>query len=534
MAASVTRDPGAVKPSMPVALVWLNASGPSGVSHGLLLLARELSEAGHAVTTYHLSPELGGPTDSPALVEALSTTLPKLVGLSFASPDASLARDLVGQIRSALPTSLIFCGGIHATLAPEAVFAWPEVDGVGLGELDGGIFSTLVDRLARGDRPIHVPGFWLRWGGQEHRNPMAPLPSLEHQAMPLYDGVDLDLLVRKKRGFGEVLAGRGCPHRCHFCQNAAIVDRYRESLGTAPASWPYLRHRGIKGLMEELRELKARAPSLKAIMFADDRLAGDHAWLTAFAERYRAEIGLPFIVNATADQIRPDTAALLRHAGCNMVKLGVECAPGDRRRLVLGRPESEARLRAAFDHLRDAGINTMAYLMIGLPGETRETLEDTFRYTASLMPDAVRVSMFCPYPGTRLFDQLLSSGQIASDHMSPGFGDPSVLHWSSNMGERLRRSLRLLPWLLNQHLPEVAEASAFLLKQALATDLDSHTGDDSARLLVTRMADLLRQFQTAGHPHYTAPFPERADYAFLVAPRAQALINVGDVSNAEA
>jgi radical SAM superfamily enzyme YgiQ (UPF0313 family) len=508
---------------MRVALVWVNTQGPSGLNHGVLILARELREAGHPVSLHCLGGAQGQHTDAKGLVKELAAARPGLVGLSFASPEAGVARGLVRSMRAAMPGSLIFCGGIHATLDPEGVFAWPELDGVGMGELDGGHFARLVTRLARGERPSQVPGFWLRWDGKEHRNPMASLPDIEDQPLPLYEGLDLDGLVRAKRGFGEVLASRGCPFRCRFCQNAAVVERYRESLGTSPSSWPYVRRRGLDGLMAELLELKARAPSLQAIMFADDRLAGDPAWLEVFADRYRKEIGLPFIANATADQIDPRTAALLRHAGCNMVKIGVECAPGELRRRVLGRPESEAVLRAAFERLRAAGINAMAYLMIGIPGEDPDALAETFRFCASLRPDAVRLAMFCPYPGTAVHADLVARGVLGPEDRSRGFGDPSALPWTDEMRRLLALAQRLLPWLLNQHLVSVGAASRALVARWWAGGKAPCCLDE----LASEEASLWRELERAGLPHYACPFPERPDYVFLMAEREQPLINVG-------
>jgi radical SAM superfamily enzyme YgiQ (UPF0313 family) len=511
---------------MRLALVWLNMDSPVGVSHGVLILARELADAGHQVRVLHLHEALDRSGDPGPLLAELTRDQVALVGLSFTSPHAAEARRLAHALKEGLPDVHLLCGGIHATLDPEDVLRWPGVDAVGLGELDGGGLVTYVDRLDRGEIPTDQPGFWVRVGDVEHKNPMAPLPDLTHQALPRYEGLDVEGLVRAKRGFGEVLSGRGCPYRCRFCQNHALVERYRESLGGSPGAWPYVRQRGVENLLQELRELRARAPSLKAIMFADDRLAADRAWLREFAERYPAEIGLPFIINATLEQLDSEVAGLLARAGCNMVKLGVECAPGRLRREVLGRPFGAERIAAAFAHLQAVGINTMAYLMIGIPGETEEDLLQTFRFCAGLRPDAVRVSMFCPYPGTRIYQDLAASGALGSATAVGDFLSSSVLTWPPAMVLLLDQALRMHLWLLNLHLDPPVHGAAALVAWIRELDGEAWSGKATRAELDRREAELLQTLSRGRIPHYRAPFPERPDYAFLRVDRRRPLINV--------
>lgn len=510
---------------MRVALVWLNLDSPVGVSHGVLILARELTDAGHEVRVVHLHQ---GRASGDALAAELGRGPMALLGLSFTSPHAEAARRLAQDLKAALPDVHLLCGGIHATLNPAEVLRWPGVDAVGLGELDGGPLVAYVERLAGGVLPTDQPGFWVRQGEVEHINPMAPLPRLTHQALPLYEGVDVEGLVRAKRGFGEVLSGRGCPYRCRFCQNHALVARYRDSLGSSPATWPYVRQRSVSNVLAELRELQRRAPSLRAIMFADDRLAADRRWLADFAERYAEEIGLPFIVNATAEQLDAEVAQLLDRAGCNMVKIGVECAPGPLRREVLGRPFGASRMEAAFAHLRAVGINTMAYLMVGIPGQTEADLEETFRYAALLRPDAVRVSTFCPYPGTRIHRDLVAQGVLEPTDAGADFLSPSVLPWSPAMTLRLHQALRVHPWLISEHLDPVPEGVRELVAWIGGLDAEAWSLEETLARLGRRETALSEELSERGVPHYRVPFAERPDYAFLQAPRPRPLINVDE------
>jgi anaerobic magnesium-protoporphyrin IX monomethyl ester cyclase len=508
---------------MRVAFVWFNTASPVGISHGVLILAGELSAAGHQVRVLHLNEEIGLSAESAR--EELRDFSPGLVALSFGSPHAGPARQFAAAARADLPEATILCGGIHTTLAPGEVLSWPGVDAVGIGELDGGPLVDFVSRLDAGTDCRGVPGFWVRTSDGEQRNRLAPLPRIGDQALPRLNAVDLVRLVEAKRGFGEIVAGRGCPFRCRFCQNHALVERYRASLGGTPASWPYCRIRKVENLLAELAEMKRLAPAMRAVMFADDRLAGDRGWLAEFSARYPQEIGLPFIVNATADQIDAETAGLLATAGCNMVKIGVECAPGRIRREVLGRPHGEKTIREAFASCKAAGINTMAYIMIGIPGETREDVFATYRFCAELRPDAVRVSMFCPFPGTSLYDDLARKGLIEHTDAVYGFLKRSVLKWPGEMHLFLEKVLAIHPWMLNCCLHQTA---AGLCDRVMSASRETWESKGFQDRLDVSAGELQENLKEQSLPFYDAPFSERPDWAFLKTRRRRPLINVDE------
>ncbi len=511
---------------MRVVFIWFNTAGPVGISHGVLILARELIAAGHEVDVLHLHEEQGL-TSEQALAQ-LEARPPEVVALSFGSPHADQARRMVPAIKAVAPAATVVCGGIHTTLAPDEVFSWPGVDAIGLGELDNGPFVDFVACLETGGA-AEREGFWVRDHLGEHRNRLAPLPALEDQALPHWEAVDIAGLVAAKRGFGEIIAGRGCPNRCRFCQNHALVKRYRTSLPGAPGTWPYCRIRSVSNVLAELKLLMRLAPEMKAVMFGDDRLAANRDWLVEFAARYPDDIGLPFIVNATAEQIDEESARLLAQAGCNMVKMGVECAPGRIRREVLGRPHDEQRITTAFGHCRAAGLNTMAYIMVGIPGESADDVAATYRFTAALRPDAVRLAMFCPFPGTEIHAELVSRGLIEDTRMVYGFLRRSVLKWPDEMHLLLEKVLMLHPWILNSHLDgRVGATVADFVSRALAVSQGTFEDEAYRRELFEQQRSLSVQLAQDDRPHYFAPFGERPDWAFLRAERSRPLINVGN------
>jgi len=512
---------------MRIAFIWFNTSSPIGISHGILILARELVDAGHDVEILHLNEEVGILGDPESVLSRLNTISPELICLSFASSHASQARFLAGHLRKDVPEAFILCGGIHTTLAPEEAIDWPGVDAIGIGELDGGPMVAFVNLLATGGNYQQVTGFWVKHNNEIHRNRLAGLPPLENQALPLYELIDLDRLVQAKRGFGEVLAGRGCPFRCNFCQNHALVERYRASLKGTPANWPYCRQRKVDNLISEIEQVRSQAPSMKAVMFADDRMAADKAWLADFARQYPKKIGLPFIINATADQIDEESAALLERAGCNMVKLGVECAPGQIRREVLNRPFGEKRIRQAFASLKKFDINSMAYLMIGIPGETTSDVMATFEFCANLQPDAVRVSMFCPFPGTKIHDGLVKKGALKETKVLYGFAKKSILEWPDDMHNLLEKALVISPWLLNCHLDgPVGRTSQELSEAVLSSDATDWNDELFQKKLHRRFGKLVDDYKDQNLNFYHAPFHERPDYSFLNTRRKRPLINI--------
>ncbi len=173
--------------------------------------------------------------------------------------------------------------------------------------------------------------------------------------------------------------------------------------------------------------------------------------------------------------------------------------------------------------------------MVGIPEETDEEVLSTFRFCADLRPDAVRVSMFCPFPGTDIHKDLVSKGLLEDTETVYGFLRRSVLRWPEEMHRFLEKVLVIHPWLLNSHLDcTVGPWSAELVEWVLSAPGKLWEDENFREELDVRSGSMLAEFEREGLPHYRDPFPERPDWAFLKTRRRRPLINVDETGSTRA
>jgi anaerobic magnesium-protoporphyrin IX monomethyl ester cyclase len=215
-------------------------------------------------------------------------------------------------------------------------------------------------------------------------------------------------------GEAEFMGSRGCPYKCAYCVNHALQDLFK-------GKGPYVRFRSIDNLMGEIAEVVKRYPQIGLLGFHDDTFTLKRAWLEEFAEKYPKNFKLPFWCNATANSISKETAGLLKKAGCFEVRIGVESGNDRIRDQILDKHVSHEEIVQAFRFLREAGIKTYAFNMIGLPFETVETVYDTIRINREVKPSQMFCSIFYPYPGTKAYMVCRENGWLTGRTVSSYF-----------------------------------------------------------------------------------------------------------------
>lgn len=294
-------------------------------------------------------------------------------------------------------------GGVHPTLVPDEVLADPWVDAVCVGEGEEA-FAEYLDAVSAGQPIDSIQNLHVRGAdGRIHRNPIRPA-SEDLDSLPFWD-LDLFGLERFRQandygflgrpGFFPFLAGRGCPFRCTYCCNRNLLDLYGSGKG------PFVRKRSLDSIIDELRILKDQHGAA-GIEFWDEMLVPSEAWAEAFSDRYAREVALPFTLAIRPERATRPVLEHLRAAGCDMVMMGVECADEAFRRRVLNRTMTNARIEEAFSDCRELGIKTLAWNMIGLPGETAEMIRGTIDLNRRLRPNVVGFAVFDPLPMTEL------------------------------------------------------------------------------------------------------------------------------------
>ncbi|MDD5255431.1 MAG: radical SAM protein, partial [Candidatus Omnitrophica bacterium] len=244
---------------------------------------------------------------------------------------------------------------------------------------------------AQGKDITRIKNFWVKKQGKTNRNePRALNNDLDTIALP-----DRELFSRSRQNKEyTVMAGRGCPFNCTYCNNNAFKKIYA-------GKGRLIRQRSIANIIQELKELKKKR-SAEVINFHDDIFIMDLRRLREFAKRYRKEIGLPFICSVRADLVREETARLFKEAGCKKVFLGVETANDQLRLSLLKRNIGREDMLRAVNLFKKYGITVFTHNMVGLPHATIDDDLKTLRFNIKLKPDFASVTIFMPYPGTEL------------------------------------------------------------------------------------------------------------------------------------
>ncbi len=362
-------------------------------SLGPAFLTPLLRRAGHEVVFFRAGHEMS-PGEFARRVEAVA---PDLLGLSLTTRQWLRARVLVGHLRDQHEVPVI-AGGLHPTFSPLEVLASPGFDYVCLGEGELAM-RELVERLHAGRDASGIRNIWKR--GAERptlRPPFEPIDELPFLARDLIDEFP---------GVVHMATQRGCPFPCTYCAARKFADLYPKN--------SYGRRRSIDNVFAELAELADKTP-LRWVSFLDDTFTIHHPWVREFCHRYPSEVGADFGILARVETVTEQMIHSLAAAGCKLVNYGVESGSERIRREVMRRRVTNQRFEDVLGWTRDAGIRTVCNYMLGLPGETRDDLEQTLALAARLPSNDLCYYVFYPYPGTALYRVCVERGLLPAGH----------------------------------------------------------------------------------------------------------------------
>lgn len=380
---------------MNVALVFPRFRYPSGDPPlGLAYLASRLQQRA-GVTPAVIDTTFA--KDPMSMVDqALAEEQFDLVGISAMVTMARDALAVARLVKQRQPRALVVMGGPHPTVLPERTLAEPAVDAVAVGEGE----DTLVEIVQRG-RLEGVPGLW--WKDGDSLKPPAPreliadldtlpFPALELFPMESYlaSWFQLDTVRPGLRG-APVLATRGCPFHCAYCQ--PTLNRL---FGKK------LRKRSPANLADELTRLKERF-RINAFLFTDDTFIVDPKWgREVCTELLARKLDLIWGCNFRADLADRDLFGCMYDAGLRKIYVGIECYSDAVRCNVLDKGINREQMAAAVRIARAVGIRVQGYFMLGAPTETRKDVLDTIRYARRLEIDDAVFSITSPLPGSHL------------------------------------------------------------------------------------------------------------------------------------
>jgi len=315
--------------------------------------------------------------------------------------DAKLAESL----KEAYPHLLIGMVGPHATVLPEEILkGCRALDFVARGE-----FDYTVAEIAGGKDLSEMQGVSYAREGKILHNPDRP-PIRDMDALPsVLDVYRRDLNIRNYfigyllHPYLSIYTGRGCPGRCTFCL-------WPQTIGGR-----VYRTRSVESVLEEMARAKKMFPEVKEFFFDDDTFTADPLRAEKIAEGLK-KLGVTWSCSARAN-VPERTLRVMKDCGLRCIMVGVESG-SDQILKNIGKGITTAQAHRFVKTCRELGILTHATFMVGLPGETRETIRQSIRFARELDPDTIQVSIASPYPGTEFYRQAVENGWFVSDLVS--------------------------------------------------------------------------------------------------------------------
>ena len=378
---------------------------------GLAYLAAVSEAAGQEVLVYD------GDVEDVSLESVTGEFAPHVVGITANTTQITAAwRD--AELVKALGNVFVVLGGPHPTTLPEESAAKPYVDAVVRGEGEAA-WLDLLSHLETGGG--HEAGIQDGIPGISHRGvdgevvsgpDRIPIPVDDLNAMPLpaWHLFKLDRYTNLQPTVDQVagaslpiLTSRGCPYRCSYCSQIG------------PRRW---RARSVDSVVDEWRWL-VREQGAAEIGVLDDSFNIDRQRVLDICQRLVDE-GLNQVPWIMINGIRANLAdeevlGAMKRAGCIRAAFGVESGNQDILDTVVDKHLTLEQVRSAFRAARAVGMETIGFFIVGLPGESEETMEDTIRFACELDPVVANFSIATPFPGTDMYETVKREGRILAE-----------------------------------------------------------------------------------------------------------------------
>ncbi len=392
-------------------------------SLGILYIAAYLEQhTGHKVSVLDGKLE---EIDAQRMAEVIKKEKPGIVGISTLTFNILDVLDTARIVKEIDPNILICLGGPHVSIYPLETLKLEYVDLVVVGEGEI-VFADMVEEISSGGDLSALPGIGYYKNGVPTINPgknyINNLDALPFPARHLIDMSKCYSLLGKSKTMITLQSTRGCPYKCIYCDQQ---------------SGKKLRQRSLESLLAEIESIVALG--FDDLFFIDDLFTTDRNRVIAFCEELiKRNLKINFKISARVNLVDKEMLVMLKKAGCYRIHYGAES--GNQNVLdSLKKGISLEQTKQAIKHSTEAGIDSLAYFMIGSPGETQEQVFETIDFACKLKPTYAQFSITTPYPDTALYHLGLEQGVFAEDFWRKYAQDPkegfTPSLWNQNLSE---------------------------------------------------------------------------------------------------
>jgi len=298
----------------------------------------------------------------------------------------------------------VVLGGPHVHLFPDETINLDGVDFLLMGESE----FSFIDFL----KYFNTPEFYDKISGLVYKNDEGkvikndfyPVDNLDEIPFPQRGLLGISAynsLLSKGNCATTIITSRGCSFKCAFC------DRPLSPITS------FLRFRSAENVVEEISQCVDLG--IKDFLFYDDTFTVNKERTIEICQQIiKRKLRIRWDIRTRIDVVNDKVLKVLKMAGCVNVHYGVE-AGNDRLLQVLNKGFTIKDVKNTFKITRSAGLETLAYFMIGLPSQTDSDIVDMMDLIKTLNPSYVHFTIFSPYPGTQLYALGLEQGIIKSD-----------------------------------------------------------------------------------------------------------------------
>lgn len=331
----------------------------------------------------------------------------------------------------------IVVGGYHAVAVPEDFWKYDAVDAVVIGDGEYPL-AVFVECVEAGQDCYGIKGLWGKEGryfSSDWKGPHWYVGRLDD-----YPYIDYELFnglkpirerenvffspARQTLSIMPAISGRGCPYKCTYCSNAVRMSKF-------PSVKAYLRKYDPCIFVSYLKDCVERY-DIQFLDFLDELFIHDKSWIEKFVIAYKEKVNLPFSAQVHLSYLDEEICERMKECGWMLAAFGVECGDEEYRQRYLGRRMSNEFIKRQVNMLKQKGIFTVSYNMMGMPFETEKTLRATIELNKEIQPDLAMHFYWQPLPATVLTMLAIKEGLIpefcARDMNTVcNFGSPSVL-----------------------------------------------------------------------------------------------------------
>jgi len=329
---------------------------------------------------------------------------PELIGISVKSVKIPSALNIAKIGKEINNCVKIVAGGFHSTICPQDLLSAKEVDFIIRDEGEETLLELLEYIRTGNSKFEEIAGISFKdKDGNLVNNPKRSL--IENLDSLPYPKRELLILIGKetytKDQLGWIITSRGCPYDCTFCNSSAIWNRA-------------VRYRSIQNVVEEIDYLK-KEYNISNFNFIDDSFTVNRKRVLEFCKiliQEKKEISWSCLTRA--DLIDVEMTRFMQKAGCTKIDIGIESGSENIQK-VIGKGMKLDRVREMAKMFKENKMFWTGFFMMGFPTETKEDILETLRFMKEVNPDWICLSIFTPYPGTKLYEIVKEKGLMSPD-----------------------------------------------------------------------------------------------------------------------